>query len=76
MPLQKTDIFAERLTNFTNKYGKDRKTEVIQVATASKEEKEIEFVEPEKCVVVLTESGLVKRVPTSSFRNQRRNGKE
>ena len=70
-----TDIFAERLTNFTNKYGKDRKTEVIQVATASKEEKEIEFVEPEKCVVVLTESGLVKRVPTSSFRNQRRNGK-
>lgn len=70
-----TDIFAERLTNFTNKYGKDRKTEVTQVATASKEEKEIEFVEPEKCVVVLTESGLVKRVPTSSFRNQRRNGK-
>lgn len=70
-----TDIFAERLTNFTSKYGKDRKTEVIQVATASKEEKEIEFVEPEKCVVVLTESGLVKRVPTSSFRNQRRNGK-
>lgn len=69
------DIFAERLTNFTSKYGKDRKTEVIQVATASKEEKEIEFVEPEKCVVVLTESGLVKRVPTSSFRNQRRNGK-
>jgi DNA gyrase subunit A len=72
---KQTDIFAERLTNFTTKYGKDRKTEVIQVATASKEEKEIEFVEPEKCVVVLTESGLVKRVPTSSFRNQRRNGR-
>ena len=72
---KQTDIFAERLTNFTSKYGKDRKTEVIQVATASKEEKEIEFVEPEKCVVVLTESGVVKRVPTSSFRNQRRNGK-
>jgi DNA gyrase subunit A len=72
---KQTDIFAERLTNFTTKHGKDRKTEVIQVATASKEEKEIEFVEPEKCVVVLTESGLVKRVPTSSFRNQRRNGK-
>jgi DNA gyrase subunit A len=41
----------------------------------TKEEKEIEFVEPEKCVVVLTESGLVKRVPATSFKTQKRNGK-
>ena len=39
------------------------------------EEKEIEFVEPEKCAVVLTESGLIKRIPSSSFRTQHRNGK-
>lgn len=69
------EIFLERLISFTKKYGSDRKTEITQVnLKATKEEKEIEFVEPEKCVVVLTESGLVKRVPITSFRTQKRNG--
>ena len=64
----------KRLEVLVKKYGDDRRTELTQIFT-SKEEKEIEFVEPEKCVVVLTESGNIKRVPTSSFRTQRRNGK-
>ena len=64
----------KRLEVLVKKYGDDRRTELTQIST-SKEEKEIEFVEPEKCVVVLTESGNIKRVPTSSFRTQRRNGK-
>lgn len=55
-------------------YGDARRTTITQVTT-SKEEKEIEFVEPEKCVVVMTESGLIKRVPTTSFKAQKRNGK-
>ena len=55
-------------------YGDARRSSITQVAS-TKEEKEIEFVEPEKCVVVLTESGLVKRIPATSFRTQRRNGK-
>ena len=57
-----------------DKYGDERRTTITQVAT-TKEEKEIEFVEPEKCVVVMTEGGLIKRVPTKSFRTQKRNGK-
>lgn len=61
-------------TSIKTTYGDARRSSITQVAM-TKEEKEIEFVEPEKCVVVLTESGLVKRVPTTSFRNQRRNGK-
>ena len=68
------NIIKERLTNLVKKYGDARKTELIQVSK-SKEEKEIEFVEPEKCVVIMTESGLIKRVPSSSFRTQKRNGK-
>ena len=63
-------IFNELKSN----YGDERRTKIIQEAT-TKEEKEIEFVEPEKCVVVMTESGLIKRIPTSSFRAQKRNGK-
>lgn len=56
------------------KYGDARRTTITQVAV-TKEEKEIEFVEPEKCVVVLTEAGTVKRIPTTSYRQQKRNGK-
>ena len=55
-------------------YGDARRTVITQVVT-TKEEKEIEFVEPEKCVVIMTEGGLIKRVPSSSFRTQKRNGK-
>lgn len=61
-------------TELKNKYGDARRTKVTQVAI-TKEEKEIEFVEPEKCVVVMTEGGTIKRIPTSSFRTQKRNGK-
>ena len=61
-------------TELKNTYGDARRSTITQVVS-TKEEKEIEFVEPEKCVVVLTESGLIKRVPATSFRNQRRNGK-
>lgn len=63
-----------RLENIVAKYGDDRRTELTQI-TVTKEEKEIEFVEPEKCVVVMTEAGTIKRIPTTSFRAQKRNGK-
>ena len=60
--------------DFKKTYGDARKTTIIQVSE-KKEDKEIEFVEPEKCVVVMTEGGTIKRIPSSSFRTQRRNGK-
>lgn len=69
------DIFLTRLKNFVDKYGEDRKTEVIQVDPLPKEEKEIQNVEPEKCAVIMTESGLIKRIPLTSFRTQNRNTK-
>ena len=72
---KRKSIFVERLSDFTKKYGINRKTEVIQISSATKEEKEIEFVEPEKCVVIMTEGGLIKRIPSTSFRTQKRNGK-
>ena len=65
----------KRLKHLVSIYGDERRTEITQISDSTKEEKEIEFVEPEKCVVVLTESGLVKRVPVTSFRTQKRNGK-
>ena len=64
-----------RLANLVEKYGDARRTELTQAADTTKEEKEIEFVEPEKCVVVMTEGGTIKRIPQASFRNQKRNTK-
>lgn len=64
-----------RLANLVDKYGDVRRTELTQITDSSKEEKEVEFVEPEKCVVVMTDGGLIKRVPTTSFRAQRKGGK-
>jgi DNA gyrase subunit A len=71
---QKQEL-VNRLTEFVNKYGDARRTELTQIEANTKEEKEIANVEPEKCVVVMTESGLIKRIPSSSFRVQKRNGK-
>lgn len=68
-------IFLERFMAFVRKYPNPRRTELIQLEAPSKSEKVVEGVEPEKCVVVLTEAGNIKRIPATSFRTQSRNGK-
>ena len=66
-------VLMERLSNFVKKYGDTRKTQVTHV-DIKPEEKEIETVIPEDCVVVVTQTGYIKRVPKESFRVQKRNG--
>ena len=63
-----------RLDEIVDKYGDDRRTELAQIEVP-KEEKEIELVEPEDVVVICTQSGDIKRIPKSSFKTQKRNGK-
>lgn len=63
-----------RLNEIVNKYGDDRRTELAQIEVP-KEEKEIELVAPEDVVVIVTQSGDVKRIPKNSFKVQKRNGK-
>lgn len=69
------EIYLQRFTTFVKKFPNPRRTELTQIADTTKEEKEIEFIEPEKCVVVMTEGGSIKRIPQTSFRTQKRNGK-
>ena len=69
-----TPSLVEEFNELKKLYGDARRSAITQVAS-TKEEKEIEFVEPEKCVVIMTEGGLVKRIPSTSFRTQKRNGK-
>lgn len=66
----------KRLKNIVDKYGDDRRTELTQIAEPKdSEEKKVASIPPEKCVVVLTEGGSIKRVGSRNFRTQRRAGK-
>ena len=67
-------IIRERLANIVKKYGDARRTELAQIEV-SKEEKEIEEIIPEDVVVIVSQSGYIKRVPKQSFKVQRKKGK-
>ncbi len=67
-------ILKVRLQGLVNKYGDARRTELTHI-DIKPEEKKIEEVVPEDCVVILSQSGDIKRVPTKSFKVQRKNGK-
>ncbi len=70
------DELRKRLQEIVKKYGDARRTELTHIEEPkNKEEKEIANVPPEKCVIVLTEGGSVKRIPATSFRTQKRGGK-
>ena len=66
--------FLGSLHDFVQKYGYPRHTEVTQIDEPKDEEKEIVNVEPEQCMVIITESDYIKRIPVSAFRAQKRNG--
>ena len=70
--LQK-DIVRSRLEEIVKKYGDARRTELAQIEVP-KEEKEIKEVVPEDVIVVTTQTGLIKKIPTSEFKVQHRGG--
>lgn len=71
--LQKKEV-RRRLEELVKKYGDDRRTELTHIEIKP-EEKEIAEVVPVDVVVVTTQSGLVKKVPTATFKVQKKGGK-
>ena len=63
-----------RLCEIVKKFGDARRTELTHIEIKP-EEKEIAEVIPEDCVVILSQAGDIKRVPSKSFKLQNRNGK-
>ena len=70
----RNNVLIEKIEAMKNKYGDARRTELLDIEVP-KEEKEIAEVIPEDVVVIMSKSGNIKRVPKSSFKTQRRNGK-
>lgn len=70
----RNNVLIEKVKNLKNTYGDARRTELLNIEVP-KEEKEIAEIIPEDVVIVFTENGLIKKVPTSTFKIQRRGGK-
>ena len=65
-------IIKEEMLEIRNKFGDDRRTEISFVET----EIDIEdLIEEEQCVYTLTSFGYIKRVPSDTYRAQRRGGR-
>lgn len=71
---EQTTILKTRLSTLIKKYGNERRTELTQI-DIKPEEKIIEKIVPEDVVVILSQTGAIKRVPINSFKVQKRNGK-
>lgn len=66
------NVIKEELTEIRNKFGDDRRTEIL----ANEDEINIEdLIDEHDVVVTLTHAGYVKRTPLSTYRSQRRGGK-
>ena len=68
------ELLKNKLTAFVAKYGDARRTEVTHIEIKP-EEKEIAEVIPEDVVVMISQSGLIKKVPADSIKVQRKGGK-
>ena len=62
-----------RLKTIVDTFGDERRTELTQLDLSK--DKEIEDVATERCVVVMTKDGTIKRIPITSYKTQNRKGK-
>ena len=66
------DIIKEESTTIMEKYGDDRRTEI----TALSDEIDLEsLIQEEDMVITMTHFGYIKRLPSNTYRSQRRGGK-
>ncbi|WP_340103948.1 DNA gyrase subunit A [Rhodohalobacter sp. 8-1] len=69
---RQTDIIKEELGQLKDRYGDERRTEIVYSA----EDFNIEdMIADEDVVVTISNKGFIKRMPVSGYRRQRRGGK-
>ncbi|MEM4264110.1 MAG: DNA gyrase C-terminal beta-propeller domain-containing protein, partial [Candidatus Woesearchaeota archaeon] len=65
-------IIKSELLEIKEKYGDQRKTQIIETEAQALEEEEL--IKPEEMTVTLTHAGYIKRQPLESYKLQRRGG--
>ncbi len=65
-------IIKDELGVIRDKYGDERRTEITAMVGDIDDE---DMIDEEECVFTLTHFGYIKRLPTSTYRSQRRGGR-
>lgn len=68
------EVLIKSIIAMRDKYGDARRTQLCNIEVP-KEEKEIAEVIPEDMVVVMSQNGDIKRIPTKNFKTQKRGGR-
>lgn len=66
------EIIKDDLLKMKAKFGDERRT-TIEADYSSLEDEDL--IEEEECIISLTHSGYIKRMPTNTYRSQRRGGR-
>jgi len=66
-------IIVKELAELKEKYGDPRRTKVIRASLKGFSEEDLE--PEEACLITMTKSGYIKRMPIGTYRSQRRGGK-
>ena len=69
---QQTTIIKDELENLKNRYGDERRTQIVYSAEDFNVE---DMIADEDVVVTISNRGFIKRMPVSGYRRQRRGGK-
>lgn len=72
-PQKVRDIMGEEFDEMIDKYGDDRKTEIIPYGLGKFNTKDI--IPNEEMIVSISSRGYIKRVPTNTYKAQNRGGK-
>src|SRR5690606_11588913 len=67
------EIIREELLEIKEKYGDERRTEIVLGGTDFFEDEDL--IPVENIVITLTHKGYIKRLPSSTYRTQRRGGR-
>jgi len=66
-------IIVQEIDYLKNKYGDERKTKIFK--RALEEFSEEDLVPQQECLITMTQTGYIKRLPIDTYRIQRRGGK-
>jgi len=67
------NIIKEELLAIREKYGDDRRTEIVDQGAVSFEDEDL--IAEEDMVITISHNGYIKRLPLDSYRKQRRGGR-
>ncbi len=66
-------IITDELLEINKNYGDDRRTKIVNASLKQFSEEDLE--PEETCLVTMTKTGYIKRIPVNTYRAQRRGGK-